>query len=140
MIDYQELTQMWQTMSGLAPELMMPIVNDETLSQATQALRALDREMSASPLRPHPLADLADAAMHRIMNYEAEHYPVPDADGSEMLAFILEQRGLSQRGLAEATGIPQSTISNLIKRKRAFTADHVRTFAQHFGVNAGVFL
>ena len=73
MTNYRELAQTWQTLRGLAPELFMPITDDASLAEATAALRVLDREMSDSPVRPHPLAELADTVMHRIMAYEQSH-------------------------------------------------------------------
>lgn len=140
MTNYQELTQGWTALHGVAPDLFITITDDDSLARATAALRALDKEMSASPVRPHPLEDLANIVMHRIVAYEAIHYPIPDADGADMLAFMLEQRGLSQHELSRATGIPQSTISNLIKRKRDFTAAHARAFAKYFGGDVGMWL
>lgn len=140
MTNYQALIYHWQALQGLAPDLFLDIVDDETLVRVTAALEELDREMTASELQPHPLEEVANSVMHRITAYEAQHFPIPDASGAEMLAFLLEQRGLSQHELSRATGIPQSTISNLIAGKREFTAAHARAFAQYFGGNPGAFL
>ncbi len=140
MTNYQDLAQTWQALSGLAPELFLPITDDQSLEQATAALRALDREMSASPVRPHPLAELADTAMRRILAYEAEHSPIPDADGPMMLEFYLDQKNLTQQQVSAATGIHQATISQLLNRKRAFAADHARALGAFFGVSPAMFL
>lgn len=140
MTNYQELIHHWQALQGLAPDLFLDIVDDETLQRVIAALEELDGEMTASGLHPHPLDEVANGVMHRVMAYEAQHFPIPEASGAEMLAFMLEQRGLSQHELARATGIPQSTISNLLAGKRDFTAAHARAFASYFGGNPGTFL
>jgi len=138
--NYQALIHHWQALQGLAPDLFLEIVDDETLRRVTAALQELDQEMTASGVHPHPLDEVANGVMHRVMVYEAEHFPIPEVSGAELLAFMIEQRGLSQHELARATGIPQSTISNLIAGKREFTASHARAFAQYFGGNPGAFL
>lgn len=140
MTNYTELSQGWQALYGLAPDLFIPITDDQTLEQATKALRKLDKEMAASKERPHPLEELANTVMRRIMAYEAEHYPIHETDGASMLGFLIDQHALTQQQLAELVGIPQPTISALLGRRRAFTADHARKLAAHFGVNAGLFL
>ncbi|GAA5514192.1 hypothetical protein Dcar01_02946 [Deinococcus carri] len=138
MTNFSELSRTWQHLHALAPEAFAPIESGDDLARATIFLKALDAEIGETP--GHPLADLADTLMHRIMAYEAEHFPVPKADGPAMLAFYLEQNNLTQQQLAEATGIQQSTLSQLLHRKRALTADHARALGRYFGVEAGLFL
>lgn len=138
MTNFAELSRTWQQLHALAPEAVEPIMNDEDLTRATAFLKAMDREMGE--VAGHPLRGLADSLMHRIVAYEAEHFPVPDADGPMMLAFYLDQKNLTQQELAAATGINQSTLSQLLRRKRPFTADHARTLGRFFGVELGMFL
>jgi HTH-type transcriptional regulator / antitoxin HigA len=125
-------------LQALAPEAFIPIESAADLARATAFLRALDREKGETP--GHPLAPLADALMYRILAYEAQYSPIPDADGPMMLAFYLDQQQLTQQHLADATGIQQATISQLLRRKRNFTAAHARALGAFFGVNAGIFL
>lgn len=138
MTNFSELSRTWQQLHALAPEAFSPVENAEDLARATAFLKSLDREIGEIP--GHPLADLANTVMHRILAYEAQHSPIPDADGPMMLAFYLEQKELTQQQVAEATGINQSTISQLLRRKREFTADHARALGKFFGVEAGMFL
>ena len=138
MTNFSDLATATQRLQALAPEAFMPIESAADLAQATAFLRALDREKGESP--GHPLAPLADALMYRILAYEAQYAPIPDADGPMMLAFYLEQKQLTQQQVADATGIQQATISQLLRRKRNFTAAHARALGAFFGVNAGMFL
>lgn len=123
-----------------AAKILLPITDNDSLARATAALRALDREMTESGLDPHPLDDLADMVMHRIMAYEQQHFPIPDTDGASTLAFLMEQRQVTQQQVADATGIQQTTISQLLRRKRNITADHARKLGEFFNVTAGSFL
>lgn len=138
MTNYRELAQTWQQLHALAPEVFLPITDAPSLRRATDALKALDREMGEET--DHPLRSLADQLMTRIMTYEEATTPVPDVDAAAMLAFLMDKDGLTQQALTERTGIQQATISQLLSRKRPFTADHARALAQYFGTDAGRFL
>ncbi|WP_281173846.1 helix-turn-helix domain-containing protein [Deinococcus marmoris] len=47
---------------------------------------------------------------------------------------------MTQHQLAKAVGISQSTISQLLGRRRAFTLGQVRKLAGYFGVKVSLFL
>ena len=138
MTNFTEITRSFQQLSGLAPEFFMDIRNDEDLARATAFLYAFDFEVKGESA--HPLDPLAELLMGKITAYEAAHSPMPGADGPDMLAFLMEQRPITQKALAEASGVPQSTLSDLVNRKRAFTADHARRLGEFFRVNPGLFL
>lgn len=138
MTNFPEITRSFQELSGLAPEFFMDIRTDDDLARATAFLYTFDFEVKGE--EPHPLDPLAELLTQRITAYEARRFPVPDADGPDMLAFLLQQRPLTQQALAAATGIPQSTVSDLLRRRRAFTADHARKLGAFFQVNPGMFL
>lgn len=138
MTNFSELSRTWQHLHALAPEAFQPITDEEGLERTTRFLEVLDQELGEQP--GHPLRGLADAVMHRIMAYEAEHHPVPGADGPMMLAFYLNQKDLTQQQVAAASGIGQSTISQLLNRKRPFTLKHAYALARVFGVDPSMFL
>lgn len=138
MTNFSEIARTFQYLQALAPEAFMLIETDADLERVTAFLKALDAEKGETP--GHPLAPLADQLMERIMAYEAVHFPVLDADGPMMLAFYLEQRGLTQQQLAAATGLSQGSISLLLRRQRPLTADHARKLGAYFKVSPGLFL
>lgn len=138
MTNYSELTQAWQALSGLAPALFIPITDDESLKAATRALENLDDEMSQSALNPHPLTDLAQTVMHRIMSYEESLWPTASPDME--LRLLMSERELTQQQLSAATGISQSVISRLSLGKRSFTAEQAKILGLFFGVNPSIFL
>ncbi len=52
----------------------------------------------------------------------------------------LEPLGLSARQLATTLGVPHNRISDLVREKRAMTADTALRLAQHFGTTAQFWL
>ncbi|MFK7602117.1 type II toxin-antitoxin system HigA family antitoxin [Deinococcus sp. SM5_A1] len=132
------LTEAWRKVGVLAPAAITPIENDEQLVQATADLKDILSEIGEDPT--HPLDSLARSLIDRIVAYEAVHYPIPDVDAATVLRVFMQERHLTQQQLAKAVGISQSTISQLLGRRRAFTLEHVRKLAGYFGVKAGLFL
>ncbi len=75
-----------------------------------------------------------------IQAYEARVYPIPDVLPHRVLAFLMEGRGLSQNAVSRATSLGQSNLSHLLGSEHEFTARHIRTLAQCFGVSPAVLL
>jgi len=136
--NFSELSSTFQHLQGLAPEAFTPIGSEADLIRATAFLQTLDREIE--DVADHPLLPLAETLMQRIMAYEAEHFPIPPAAADMELRLLMKERGVTQQGLAEATGIDQAQISKLASGKRAFSAEHARRLGAFFGVNPGSFL
>jgi plasmid maintenance system antidote protein VapI len=57
-----------------------------------------------------------------------------------MLKNLLKTRGVSAAGLAKATGIPPSTISSILAKRRGISKANAVTLGAYFGVSASVFL
>ena len=73
-----------------------------------------------------------------IERYETERYPVPDADPIDVLRFLLDQNGLSQRDIAEELG-SESTVSLILSGRRLLNRDHITRLSQRFHVSPAVF-
>ena len=52
-----------------------------------------------------------------IKKYEDDHYPVPEATGIPMLRSLIEFKGETQARVAARTGIPESTLSEILAGK-----------------------
>ena len=74
------------------------------------------------------------------MVYEQEHHAVAPLPPHELLAHMLEERGMSQADLARATGLAKATVSDLAGGKRAFTVDQMHAVARVFGLPGAVFM
>lgn len=73
--------------------------------------------------------------------YEDKHYPVErDAPASDVLAYFMADRRLTQVELAAETGISQSTISAVLNGTRLPTRDVASKLATFFGLQSSMFL
>lgn len=138
MTNFSELASTFQQLQALAPEAFMPITSEADLISATAFLKALDQEIGDTV--GHPLAELAQTVMERVMAYEAEHYPIPPAAPDMELRLLMKERGVTQQQVAAATGIHQAQVSRLASGRRSFTAEHARALGGFFGVSPAVFL
>jgi HTH-type transcriptional regulator/antitoxin HigA len=73
-----------------------------------------------------------------IERYESEHYPVPDATPADVLRFLLDSNGLTQRDLADELG-SESTVSLVLAGKRPLTRNHIARLSKRFDVSPAVF-
>ena len=71
--------------------------------------------------------------------YEEEHETIPDVSDVAMLTHLIEARGVTQRGVAEGAGLPESTISDLLDGRREFNRSHIEKLAAHFKVSPALF-
>jgi HTH-type transcriptional regulator/antitoxin HigA len=114
-----------------APRL---IHNDEELAEYTLALFEL-----TAKAKPTPEEDEAIELMTLLVDrYESEHYPVPEADPADVLRFLLERNGLSQRDVAAELG-SESTVSLVLAGKRQLNRDHIARLSKRFHVSPAVF-
>ncbi len=79
--------------------------------------------------------------------YIGEWEKVHDADILEgvvspyrMLAYYLEQRGVSAYRVAKDTGIPQPTLSAVLAQRREVSKDVAKKLAAYFGVRTELFI
>jgi len=62
----------------------------------------------------------------------------PDADPIDVLRFLLDQNGLSQRDIATELG-SESTVSLVLSGKRRLNRDHIARLSERFHVSPSVF-
>ena len=74
-----------------------------------------------------------------IQDYEEKHHPLPNPSPGEMLAYLMEQRGLKQ---ADLTPIFKSRgyVSDVINGKRGISKALARQLAAFFKVSADLFI
>jgi HTH-type transcriptional regulator/antitoxin HigA len=85
-------------------------------------------------------ADYLDVLSDLVERYEEEAHPVGDPSHAEMLAFLIDQKGVKQVDLAGATGIAESTLSEVLRGKRQLTRGQISKLAGYFGVEAELFM
>lgn len=110
------------------------IHNDEELAEYTEALF----ELTA---KPDPTADEEEAIELMTLlveRYEQERYPVAEAEPVDVLRYLLERNGLSQRDIARELG-SESTVSLVLSGKRQLNRDHIARLSRRFNVSPAVF-
>ena len=116
---------------------LRPIRNEKELGRAETMLNSLlDRGDLNRDER-----DYLEVLGNLIERYEAEHHPIEDVSEAEMLAHLIEAKGAdtTHRDVAEAAGVPESTVSDLLSGRREFNKNHIEKFAAYFHVSPAVF-
>jgi HTH-type transcriptional regulator/antitoxin HigA len=114
-----------------APHL---IHNNEELAEYTQALFELTAKSDPKPEEEEAI-ELMTLLVER---YEQERYPVPQAEPVDVLRYLLERNGLSQRDIAPELG-SESTVSLVLSGKRLLNRDHIARLSRRFNVSPAVF-
>jgi HTH-type transcriptional regulator/antitoxin HigA len=115
---------------------LRPIHNEQELHRAETVLHHL---LDAASLT-EPEQDYLLILGNLIEEYEAEAHPVEPLPPHEMLAGLIEAKGVTQTEVAHATKIPVSTISELLARKRDFNVSHVEKLCAYFGLGPSAFI
>ena len=109
---------------------LRPIRNERELGHAIRIIDGLlDRDRLDSGE-----ADYLDVLGDIVSRYETAQYPLGAVSDAEMLAHLLESKGISQSETARATGIASSTLSELQAGKRKFTRGHIMKLASFFNI------
>jgi HTH-type transcriptional regulator / antitoxin HigA len=77
------------------------------------------------------LSDLAET-------FEGESHAIEPASEADMLRHLMKARGLSQIQLSRDTGLPKSTVSDVLAGKKPFSRQMIRKLAGYFQVAVGV--
>ena len=114
---------------------LRPIRSDKELNAAVKIVDSLlDRKDLAAEEEDY-LEVLGDL----IEQYEGEAHPIAPVSDVEMLRHLIEAKGVSQTEVSKATGIADSTISEVLKGKRSLNRTHIGRLARYFNVSPDVF-
>jgi len=99
------------------------------------ALRKVTKFFEEEP-RPGTLeADEFDLLALVIADYEAKHWPIDPPDPIEAIKFRMEQKGYSQKDLAQLLG-SRSRASEILSRKRPLTMEMAWKLNREWGISA----
>lgn len=113
---------------------LVSIKSDQHLDAAQQVADQLLAKGLADPGEEMYLETLSDL----IAAYEDEHHPIAPASDADMLRHLLEAKGITQAVLSRDTGIPKSTISEVLSGKKPFSRQIIRKLAAYFKVDVTV--
>jgi HTH-type transcriptional regulator / antitoxin HigA len=74
-----------------------------------------------------------------VKDYEDEHHPLPDPSPREMLAYLVEKRGLRQADLVPIFK-SRGYVSDVLTGKRAISKARAKELAAFFKVSADLFI
>jgi HTH-type transcriptional regulator/antitoxin HigA len=114
---------------------LRPIRSDEELNDAVALLDAL---IDRAPLLAEE-QDYMRVLGGLVKEYEEKTIPIRPSTDAEMLRFLMEGNGLNQTQMADAMGIPASTVSEILKGRRKLTRTHIGRLTERFSVPATVF-
>ncbi|MGO8689936.1 MAG: helix-turn-helix domain-containing protein [Thermoguttaceae bacterium] len=114
---------------------LRPIRSDRELGKAVRMVDSLLDRRKLAPEEDDYLEVLGDL----IERYEGEAHPMAPVSDAEMLRHLIEAKGVSQTEISAATGIADSTISELLKGKRRLNRGHIGKLARYFNVSPDVF-
>ena len=110
------------------------IKSDEHLKEAGRGMDAL---LGRGELDEGELTYL-DALSDLVAVYEDEHHAIKPASDADMLRHLMESRGLTQIQLSRDTGLPKSTVSEVLAGKKPFSRQMIRKLADYFKVAVSV--
>jgi len=120
--------------SAISP--LLTIRNEEEYERAIKRLNDIIDEID--PNEQHPLYNLLDTLGTLIEAYETEHCAIPNCSGSDVLAYLMEEHGLSLSDLPEIG--TSETIEAILNKEQALTLSQIQQLAQRFKVQTQVFL
>ena len=117
-------------------EPFLVIRNEREYGAAVERLNALVDEVGDKPKDPR--YRLIETLSVLIEAYDREHHSIPEASGIEVLRFLMEEHGLSQKDLPEVGS--QGVVSEVLAGRRRLNVRQIQALAARFAVDAGVFI
>jgi HTH-type transcriptional regulator/antitoxin HigA len=114
-----------------------PLTSIRSEGQLATAQSMMDRLLAQGDLDDGEEMYL-DALSDLVASYEDVHHAIAPASDADMLRHLLEAKGISQVELHRGSGIPKSTISEILAGKKTFSKSLIRTLADFFQVDTSV--
>lgn len=84
--------------------------------------------------------DLLELLATLAERYEEQHFPAPEVAPGEVLAHLIQARGVSKAEVSRATGIARQTITNIVNGARGISEQNRTKLAQFFHVSPLLFV
>jgi HTH-type transcriptional regulator/antitoxin HigA len=126
-----EIQNHWKNISPL-----LTIRDEREYDKAVERMNELLDEIGTD--ESHPLYSLLDTLGTLIQAYEEEHHSIPEAKGTEVLRFLMDEHGLTQSDLPEVGS--QGVVSEILNGKRELNVRQIRALAKRFKVSTAAFV
>lgn len=114
-----------------------PLASIKSEDHLAEAQRVMDGLLAGEKLDEGEVTYL-DALSDLVGSYEDEHHAISSASDADMLRHLMDAKGVSRMQLSRDTGIPKSTISEVLAEKKQFSRRLIRRLADYFCVDAAV--
>jgi HTH-type transcriptional regulator/antitoxin HigA len=118
---------------------VFPLRPLRTEADLDSAIAVIDSLVDRKKLAPGE-QDYLDVLSRLVEDYEDEHDPLPDMTGVQALRFLVEENGLSQAQLSKETGIPETTLCEVLTGKRGISPKVRAALAERFKVARTLFI
>ena len=117
--------------------MAFPLVSLRSASHFHAAQEVMDR-LLAKRKREEGEDLYLDALSDLVAAYEDEHYKIGPASDADMLRHFMEAKQVNQTGIHRDTGIPKSSISEVLAGKKPLTRQMIRKLSRYFNVDVTV--
>lgn len=117
--------------------LNFPLASIKNDAHLAEAQRVMDVLLARGLLNDGETTYL-EALSDLVAAYEDEHHAIEPASDAEMLQYLLDVNGITQSELSRDSGLPKSTISEVLKGKKRFSRQMIRKLAEYFQVDVSV--
>lgn len=114
---------------------LRPIRSERELDRAAGVID----ELLARPRLDADERDYLEVLGDLVERYEEKAHPIPPASDAELLAFLIEQKGVTQAEVSRAAGMPVSTVSEILSGKRAVPRFKIGPLAAFFNIEPAAF-
>ncbi|CAM4213205.1 helix-turn-helix domain-containing protein [Deinococcus marmoris] len=137
MTDARTILSAWANLPPEVRALATPIHTEPQYNEVLITFEAVWDEVGRQT--DHPLGSLVELLRERLGAYE-DRFPTPHSPPHRLLAFLMQERAMTQTELAGVLGITQGNASRLLSGKAALSLKAVRKLAAHFHILPDVFL
>jgi HTH-type transcriptional regulator/antitoxin HigA len=117
--------------------LDFPLASIRSERHLAEAHKVLDRLLASGTLNQGEETYL-DALSDLVGAYEDQHHAIEPASDAEMLRHLMDEKGVSQIQLSRQTGLPKSSVSEILAGKRPFSRQMIRKLAAYFKVDVSL--
>ncbi|EIE03409.1 helix-turn-helix domain-containing protein [Leptospira licerasiae] len=110
--------------------------SDKQYKRLLKALDELIDEVGNS--EKHPLAPLMETVGNLVEEYEKDNFASIDADPVEVLKYLMEENGFTQKDMVELGS--QGVVSEILNGKRELNIRQIKALGKKFKVSPAVFI
>ena len=117
--------------------LAFPLASIKSNKHLCAAQEVIDPLLAEGKLDPGEEIYL-EALSDLVASYEDDHHAIEPASDADMLRHFMESKGITQAQLSQDTGLPKSSISEILAGRKPFSRQMIRKLADYFKVEVSV--